>query len=159
MCVYTKYVNQIWHPKQQKNQKKIKRMLFMIEKKNHSKIRNKQKKAGKLYNPVALSLPVFETATETAMTSVFKMQHMPQMFLQWLFTSRVKLYCSTARFITQPVAHRTGCIYWRDQVLQTISHSWKHWPDQTDQKPCYQVVTCSLTALLTRSDWFTFSLL
>lgn len=31
---------------------------------------------------------------------MFKIQHMPQMFLQWLFTSGVKLYCSIARFIT-----------------------------------------------------------
>lgn len=34
-------------------------MLFMTEKKNHFKIRSKQKRVGKLYNPVALSLPVF----------------------------------------------------------------------------------------------------
>lgn len=33
-------------------------MLFMTEK-NHFKIRNKQKRDRELYNPVALSLPVF----------------------------------------------------------------------------------------------------
>lgn len=31
---------------------------------------------------------------------MFKMQYMPQMFSQWLFTNGVKLYCSVARFIT-----------------------------------------------------------
>lgn len=72
----------------------------MTGKKNHFKIRNNQERAGELYNPVALSLPVFWNGNKTATTSMFKMQHMPQMFLQWLFTSRVKLYCSVARFIT-----------------------------------------------------------
>lgn len=80
---------------------------------------------------------------------------MPPMFLQWLFTSRVKLYCSIARFITQPVAHRTGCMYWRHQVLQTISHSWKNWSDQTDQKPSYSVVTCSLNYPL-NTQWLIY---
>lgn len=42
----------------------------------------------------------FETATKPATTSMFKMQHMPQVFLQWLFRSRVELYCGVARFIT-----------------------------------------------------------
>jgi len=68
--------------------------------KNHFQIRNKQKRDGELHNPVASSLLCFETATKTARTLMFKMQHMPQLFLQWLFTNKVKLCCSVARFIT-----------------------------------------------------------
>lgn len=100
-------------------------MLFMIEKKITLRLGTSKREPANYIILLPCLFQCFETATKTAMTSMFKMQHMPRIFLQWLFASRVKLQCSTARFITRPVAHRMGCIYWRDQVLQTISHSRK----------------------------------
>lgn len=56
-------------------------MLFMNEKENHFKIRSKQKRVGKLYNPVALSLPVFWNSNKNGHDiNAWNAAHAPNVF-------------------------------------------------------------------------------
>lgn len=75
-------------------------MLFMTERKITLRLGTNKTELENYIILLPCLFQCFETATKTATTSMFKIQHMPQMFLQWLFTSGVKLYCSIARFIT-----------------------------------------------------------
>lgn len=100
MCVYTEYINQIWHPMRQTKLKENEKNAIYDWKKITLRLGTSKRETENSIILLPCLFQCFATATKTATTTVLKMQYMPQMFSQWLFTGRVKLYCRVARFIT-----------------------------------------------------------